>query len=74
VITFTGGRYRFTWDAASCSDYHIRLAPTAGGDPLEVPVAAVTGTVEIDVPAGEARVERTGTCNGANHTLTIEKL
>ena len=74
VITFTGGRYRFTWDAGTCPDFAISLAPTAGGDPIVVPVSAPQGTAEIDVPAVEARVERTGNCGGANHTVTIEKL
>ena len=74
VITFTGGRYRFTWDAGTCPDFAIRLAPTAGGDPIVVPVSAPTGTAEIEVPAVVARVERTGNCGGANHTVTIEKL
>jgi hypothetical protein len=74
VITFTGGRYRFTWDAGTCPDFAIRLDPTAGGDPIVVPVSAPQGTIEVDVPAVEARVERTGNCGGANHTVTIEKL
>jgi hypothetical protein len=74
VITFTGGRYRFTWDAGSCSDFAIRLEPTAGGEPLVVPVSGGQGSSEIDVPAFEARVERSGTCSSAGHTVTIEKL
>jgi hypothetical protein len=75
VINFTGGRYRFTWDAGSCADFTISLAPTAGGDPIVVPVSGKTGSSEIDVPAIEARVERAGNCSApADHRVTIEKL
>ena len=74
VITFTGGRYRFTWDAGSCTNFAISLAPSAGGDPIAVPVSAPTGSAEIDVPALEARIERKGTCATPDHTVTIEKL
>lgn len=74
VITFTGGRYRFTWDAPECAGFFIRLAPTGGGSPVEVPVDRAAGSAEIDVPAFEATVERGAKSACSRHTVRIDKL
>ena len=74
VIDFQGGRYRFTWDASDCTGFFIRIVPKDGSPAIEVPVASSTGTVEIDVPAVNADLNRGGTCPSGNHTVTIERL
>ena len=74
VIEFQGGRYRFTWDAADCTGFFIRIAPKDGSASIEVPVTTPKGTVDIDIPAVNADVNRGGTCPGGNHTVTIERL
>ncbi len=73
-IDFTGGRYRFTWDAGDCTGFYIRIVPLGGGTAIEVPVTAATGTTEIDIPAIKAGVDRGGTCPSGKHTVTIERL
>ena len=66
-----GFRDRRPIEIAYGPDVHVDyFTPTTNA----ITTHRLTGTAEIDVPAVEARVERTGTCGGANHTVTIEKL
>jgi hypothetical protein len=74
VIEFRGGRYRFTWDFADCTAYFLAIVSETGGARIDIPVPAATGSIEMDVSAGPARIDRGGECPSGKYTVTIERL
>ena len=74
VIDFRGGRYRFTWDFSECTAWVLAVVAQTGGSRIEIPVPASTGTVDMEIPAGLATIDRGGDCPSGKYTVTIERL
>ena len=74
VIEFRGGRYRFTWDFSECTAFFLSIVSQTGAPNIDIPLPAATGSVEIEVPAGPARINRGGECPTGRFTVTIDRL
>lgn len=69
LVSFPAGRYSFRW-TSTCSSLAIELAPTSGATPIPVGSSPI-GATSLDVPAGAAYVNRSGSCPASDLELSI---